>query len=419
MAVPQQVTIKLKENQKVKSDGTPIYYPYGRLITVTRSLYPPGSTQDFYSYTHEWNGTKLKLAEIQDDTGVKIQRINEYGKKVPSVSAYYWKHENGTDGRNPKKALMVEVVEEGGKKYSYYLRNISDPPWFSIYGNSSSDPLDAKELEEKLDQQNCKLNKAVTIDLSYSKSTPGRRYCCPAHSPRGDSGRVSVTVEKVSCTSHISSSLTYYKHEVKAGEWRVAAIKYNDGGGRSSGKRRKRVNIPGLKLPTKDSVKITVHVFYCNGSDPKLIYVEYSGGQDVKGWYRKDTTDGWIKVSGISENITPDELSKTANCSHDDFKQLVTALGCNNYSNCVNSGGSKPETDESLENAEQNTTDQVPDTESETKQSVQGKGPGLSEGAKAGIGVGSTVGGGSAIGFGIWKGPDIMRDIISVLRTLI
>ncbi|AFZ79240.1 hypothetical protein BEWA_020870 [Theileria equi strain WA] len=330
-----QVTIKLS----YKPINDPITYPEdSKLITVTRSFYPTGSTQDFYRYTHKWDG-KYRLAEIQDDTGVKIQRINEYGQNVASVAAYYWKHDKTGPGQKPSKVLLVEVVQKGGKKYSYYAKNAAgySPPWHSVVKDTNETYKD-EFLETYLDEQNCKHSHAVTIDLTKSNSKQGNRYCCPAHSPKGTSGRISVEEVQVRCREH-SGSVSYYKHSVNtSGGVRVAAIKYY-----TVGVKRKRINIPDLNLPTKQSVSVSVFYSDDGGKDPVLIYVESTGGQDVKSWYQKGN-DGSISSNDNEEwtqvglDITLDKLTKPIDCGDSNFIKLVEVLqkaGCSGLQECV------------------------------------------------------------------------------------
>ncbi|EKX72560.1 hypothetical protein BEWA_050280 [Theileria equi strain WA] len=404
----QQVTIKLKENQRVKSNDRSIQYPNTNLITVTRSNYPHGSTQDFYRYTHEWDGTRFKLAEIQDDNNIRIGGIREYNQKVPYVSAYYWTSDTS-------KALIVGVTTTKGDNTptKYYAKSAGKSQWHPLYG--SYQPLDAEDLEQTLDELNCYFNNGVTIDLSYSKSKSGKKYCCPDNT---HTKRVSVFKKTVSCVQHSSSSITYYKHEFTSDRTsKLAAIKYH-----TYPSRRKRVNIPDLNLPTKDSVKVTVYAFYSDSRDLVLIHVESTESSPVTGWYKKPANgsrghdENWTTV-GI--NTTPGDLeNKELDCSNNkNFKELakeLKKLGCYSLQQCtidpehLGQNGVQRE-----EVPAADLSDQVPDTESETKMLLQGNG--LSDGAKVGIGIGSTVGGGAITGLALWKGPALIARLIARL----
>ncbi|AFZ80971.1 hypothetical protein BEWA_003790 [Theileria equi strain WA] len=341
MAVPQ-VIIQLKE--KPGNEKTYDGYPPSRgrtIIRVTKSNYPPGS--DFLKYTHVdsvSNGGRFTLLAVLD--GRKpISVIREYGKEVTSVSAYYWQREKG----GPKKALLVEVVYSGSGGTKYYVRGTGRNQWTLLpvfSGPYTSNKLTNSNLDQLLDDLTCEHHNAVTLNLTFqnSKTHKNGSYCCYKHNHT----RVSVEQKTVSCSIH-SGSAPFFKHEVNyAGKWKVAAIKYYNSGPNTH---RIRINIDGLGLPTKQSVKVTVYVFYSNSSrDPVLIYVD-SSGDKIKGWYQKGTTNGWIKVSGISENITPDKLTKPIDCtSEGDFKKLaeeLKRLGCEGLQECTQETTEKQE----------------------------------------------------------------------------
>ncbi|EKX72292.1 hypothetical protein BEWA_047570 [Theileria equi strain WA] len=286
------VTIDLKEKPPDKDgreektyDGDPLTIT-GMTIIVTRSLYPPsplqGSSQDFYKYEHKDSGEQqFTLKGIQDDTGVVInvkglRSVPEFPKdNVLSVSAYYWKHENG-GSRKPKNVLIVEVVKKGhpNNETKYYVRS------------------------------------SVTINLTKDAYVEGKRYCCYNHIGKG---KVTVIPGLVSCSQqHNSTHITYFKHSINNG-YSLAGIEYNDDGNRSQ---RKKIKIPDIVLPTRQSVK--VYVLYCTGNNPKLIYVDCGVRHAATGWYKNDR---WQKTL----NSVPDP-EKIANCSHNEFNTLVSEL---------------------------------------------------------------------------------------------
>ncbi|AFZ79725.1 hypothetical protein BEWA_025740 [Theileria equi strain WA] len=282
------------------------------------TIYPSGS--GFWKFIHIKNSPGDQSFEVEKvifgDNSKDITR--EIGispnDKITQLSVWYWKGDQGMT--NP---LLVEVLKDG--KYTYTSNKGgggNNLTWQQLpRRDSESYPLQGEALEQELDNLNCYNNNGVTIDLSYSKSTPGRSYCCYKHEhEKRNQGKVTVTVEKVSCTSHISSSLTYYKHEANAGKWKVAAIKYNDSKGD-----RKRITAKDLQFPIYGPASISV--FYCQRK-PVLIHVESNGNPRVKSWYKQRDGDTWEETLNGAPN--PDEID-------DGFKQLVEELrsvGCRN-----------------------------------------------------------------------------------------
>ncbi|EKX73343.1 hypothetical protein BEWA_053990 [Theileria equi strain WA] len=269
----------------------------------------------FTKYAHSvTSGTFTLDGELKDGgrivgfAGTRGQPIH----KVKEVSVYYW-------DQAETKPLLLEVKYGGGTTI-YYVSSGSSNDW--VYHGILQGPA----LEQKLDDLNCQHNSAVTIDLSKTRAKDRHSYCCGGNHNGGAQGsnRVIVKKQEVSCNQqdHISTRLTYYKHEVNTSSGtgiKLAAIKYNDSRGK-----RKRIEIPGFVLPTNDSVK--VYVFYCN-NNPKLVYVESTVQTNVKGWFKNGSGDTWEPFSGINENREPEKIT---NCNNG-FKELVKELqnsGC-------------------------------------------------------------------------------------------
>ncbi|EKX72550.1 hypothetical protein BEWA_050180 [Theileria equi strain WA] len=366
MVAQPQVIINLKENKRANIDthtynGDPL--TSGKLIEVTRSSFPSGSTQDFYKYTHTLQtGGEFKLLAILDG-GKYIQGV-PLNNTVLSVSAYYWRHDSG---RKSAKTLLIGVTTKNGTRY---YKNSGNYQWHL----ASTSQLSDKTLEEKLDELVCQHHNAVTLNITFHNSKAHRNgsYCCYKHEhEKRNQGKVTVTVEKVSCTSHISSSLTYYKHEANAGKWRVAAIYYYDGG------RRRRMNIDSLTLPTKQSGKVTVYaLYYGTNQNPVLIYVDSTGQPNVTGWYKKGTNgsrgndEEWTEVKDLKDKA-PDKLTNPTGCNNENFKQLVKTLrelGCLGLEACA----LEQNRVQREEVPAADLSDQVPDTESETKILLEG-----------------------------------------------
>ncbi|AFZ79702.1 hypothetical protein BEWA_025510 [Theileria equi strain WA] len=338
----KRVIINLSQNKKVNGDtnNTATYYDSAtrRKIKVTKSNYPLGS--DFLKYTHVdsvSNGGQFTLKEVLDDSGKKINTSGLKGvEKVTSVSAYYWKHEVGPD-KKPGNVLIVEVVKKGHPKNEtkYYTKSSGTPKWYPINGRSKPQQLDDNTLREKLDDLNCKRNNAVTIDLTNTHAKPGHSYCCYKHVSEK---RVSVTSNKVSCSTH-NGSAPFFKHEFTSGSGvQLAAIKYY-----GVNTPRKRIAVTDLKLPTKQSVKVAVYAFYSSDYVPVFIYVDSTGTKsNVTGWFQKGNgnsngNEEWTQVKGLN-NITPGDLGKIDCKDNGNFKELVTELtklGCDKLEECT------------------------------------------------------------------------------------
>ncbi|AFZ80389.1 hypothetical protein BEWA_032420 [Theileria equi strain WA] len=261
----------------------------------------------FIRVTHQHkSGDKFTLSGYLQNGG----KIGTRGQSIPGVkevSVFYW------DGV-PTNPVLLEVTFT---TTPFYYARSSGSNWNFIF-QSLSDEL----LETYLDQQNCQHHNAVTLDLSYKDFTGQHRYCCSGNHSDGArvSNRVTVTSMRVSCKEHHQTT-SYYKHEVNTSSGtgiKLAAIKYNSVG------KRKRIEIPGLALPTKQSVKL--YVFYC-GNTPKLIYVE-GESPPINKWFKPNGSDErpWTQIS--LQDIAPDDFK---DCSHGKYDQLMTELqnaGC-------------------------------------------------------------------------------------------
>ncbi|EKX72585.1 hypothetical protein BEWA_050530 [Theileria equi strain WA] len=407
MVAQPQVTIKLgvKPNDKDKNGKTYTGDSTGSksvIIKVTRSFYPldQGSTANFLKYTHEDKDntgriSPFKLKAVKDGTPIPINGIPPNGASIPnvtSVSAYYWKYK-------PKTVLILGVTATGTKsETTYYVKNLlfsGGTKW----AQAGTGNLDDEELENVLDQQNCYFNNAVTMNVYFTKSqiyTSGNnKYCCYYHEGTSGKGRVSVERKTVSCTSHISTRLTVYKHEFTFGDSsRLSGIKYYDGRGQ-----RRRIKITGLVLPTRDSVK--VYVFYCNGKNPVLIYIRSRG--IATGWYKKNDNSSsngkdekWEKVQDWLPNIIPNNFKTT---DHGKFDELVKAL--QKAGGCKKSGICPPDPP-----PQQRQQEASPAEGSPTSDALADGGASIFAGlgiwSISGISSGTLAGAGGLTGFGWW-----------------
>ncbi|AFZ80452.1 hypothetical protein BEWA_033050 [Theileria equi strain WA] len=213
----------------------------------------------------------------------------------------------------------------------------------------------------------------------HNANNDDKKYCCSYHSYNGGK-RISVSKQEVSCTSHNTGSTSFFQHTVNSGSRvRLAAIKYY--GIRTP---RKRINIDSLKLPTKESAKVTVYTFYSLERNPVLIYVDFKGGIATTGWYRKgDSSAGdneeWTEVKDLKDKA-PDKLTNPTGCNSEGFKELADKLkdlGCKGLEQCTAVRTLDPEHlgQNGVQREEvpaADLSDQVPDTESETKILLQG-----------------------------------------------
>ncbi|AFZ80783.1 hypothetical protein BEWA_001900 [Theileria equi strain WA] len=245
---------------------------------------------------------------------------------IEGYSVWYWKK----DG-NMTNPLLVEM-EESDSTYEYHF-NKRNNQWDKLPEHKNSqNPLDSEDLEKVLDDLNCDLNQAVTMDLSFKNSEShtkndgnDNQYCCGYHRDR-----YKVTVSKGSVNAGKGArDIPYYKHELYSGV-KLAKIKYYPNGDNTI---RKRITITGINLPIKGS--LSVYTFYCEDKDPVLIYLDYNEQDSVKGWYKKNKDDikPWIKVLNDLSTKTPDNIK---DCN-DEFNKLVTELKDFNctYNDCV------------------------------------------------------------------------------------
>ncbi|EKX73865.1 hypothetical protein BEWA_039030 [Theileria equi strain WA] len=316
MAEDGGVIIELKENKS--ANGGDHTYQASTIggnnvkITVRKSEEPSGS--DFYRYTHtlQNGGGQFILKEVKDDKNSPIVIPKESDKKVTSVSAYYWKHDNGTNP--PTKVLLVEVAYSGSDGTKYY-KNSEGTQWIET-------SLDGEDIEKKLDELNCYNNGAVTLDLTKDAYGPnGNLPCCEHHK---GSSKVKITPVQVNNHhdhQHVGSdNLTVTKYSITNGK--LAAIKLGDSGKKS---KRKSIILDGSKFPM-DSVE-SVYALYSNGgTDPILIYVDKNPDTQNSGWYKNDdSNDTWTKADELSD-VTPNNFGKLE-CKQ--WNRLVKGLHTN------------------------------------------------------------------------------------------
>ncbi|EKX72331.1 methionyl-tRNA synthetase, putative [Theileria equi strain WA] len=305
----------------------------GKKITVVQSnhnLELPSGANDIYtvdSYKIPPNTKVSRVTYEKKDTDI----TPPYDENISNLRIYKWKGSN--------IPLLVEFVKEGGKG-SVFFENIGKSmphtKWRRIedskdfYDNIGSISTFTENFTKKLNEINCYLNDAVTLDLTktnseaISKKSPSsgnNRYCCTYHEKQNDGkgGNISVNNGPVPFNG---DSIKYYKHEVTSGI-PVAGVYYQDGSDL-----RKRIKIPGLENPRNYSVK--VYSFYCAGNDPKLIYVD-SSVHNVTGWYGKGSDDIWKKaLRGVDD---PDNIKDCQSWTQ--LNDELRERGCKDYGPCT------------------------------------------------------------------------------------
>ncbi|AFZ80035.1 hypothetical protein BEWA_028850 [Theileria equi strain WA] len=396
----QGIIIELKN--KPTADGTEEYpgtSTGGRKIKVSRTPYPTGS--DFYRYTYTLETEQnFTLKEIQDDqTSKKLEGIPET-RGVTSVDAYYWKHENG----GPKTALLVKVVTaagDTGTKYYGNVKNANGNEWIVLRGaGGSQPPLINGDIERTLDDLVCSNYGGVTVDLSkgtseYHGRSSKQPYCCRCHD--GKERKITVTIGGITVDN--VKRAEYYKHTITNPKHKLARIRYYDKGVGPDLKKtndpdkRRRIKPTGLDFTTSDIR--SVYAFNCGGN-PVLIYIEGNEYRGTNRWYKKPTGDSndsgneeWTPVPSL--NITPSNFS-TLTCNQwTALRKELMSAGCTKLEECP--PPPKPP------GPAADLSDQVPDTESETKILLQGTPVAqMAEDAPDGEGSGSGARGGEENG---------------------
>ncbi|AFZ79438.1 hypothetical protein BEWA_022860 [Theileria equi strain WA] len=290
------VTIKLLQKPKGESDPPTTYNgdPTGtKKIRVTRHEELSG----FYKYTHADNtdpGSPLELENIQDENG-NIDISLQGDKKVTSVEAYYWKHENG-GSYTPSKLLLIGITISGHPTKYYAKDNSGGTGWIEQLNG---------DLENVLDQQSCYSNDAVTLDLTKDAYTG--QPCCDGHK---DSSRITVQDVPVNNNhdhdhKHMGSkNLTVKKYSIKHGQ--LAAIKL------PGEKTRRSITFSGQPFPMKGPVEISA-LYSGNNKEPVLIYINDKSDTKNSGWYKSGgNADTWTEAPELSD-VTPENITECAN----------------------------------------------------------------------------------------------------------
>ncbi|AFZ81481.1 Ser/Thr protein phosphatase family member protein [Theileria equi strain WA] len=323
------VTINIKESPDGSAEKVYTVPPYGstgQQVKLTREENPPESGFLMFKHTSP-NGQPFQVQEVKfGATPVPDIGVNS-NDEIEHLAVWYWRETLETM-TNP---LLVEVKRSDGNFIYNYNKGGMETSWTSLplRPKPLTIQLTDKTLETQLDDLNCYLNNAVTLNLTFQNSQTHnnrKKYCCYYHKNTGE-GKVSVTLVTVSCKEKGHKSADCYKHVNTDGS-RVAAIKYDP----TDGTTRNRINLNGHKSPPSVT---TVYAFYKN-HNPKLIYVD---GGAATGWYKKPTSsdkdEQWQKVSTNLDGITPDNLTENMDCENwTKLKEALKEAKCGSYPQC-------------------------------------------------------------------------------------
>ncbi|EKX73813.1 hypothetical protein BEWA_038500 [Theileria equi strain WA] len=297
-------------------DSTPGYKLYGytgERVDLEKSEYPPG----FYMFAHKpHEEDSFTVNEVQYG-GIIREEIKQFGL-INSYSVWYW-----TGDEKLNNPLLVEVLKEDGT-YIYKSSKGGGNSWYNTSRNNSdlTIPLEGEELEEKLDDLNCQLNNAATINLSKN-FVKNRSHSC-----------ANVCVDLRSIRSN-DNSIDYYKYTISDQNYKLAKIKYYIAGNPN----RKRITATELEFPL--DAPVDLYTFYCS-EKPVLIYVSHRGTSsqpNISGWYKKGVLDStlWTKVTDDLPSISPNTFD---NIECINFNKIANALGCvKNCSDGPRNGG--------------------------------------------------------------------------------
>ncbi|AFZ80080.1 hypothetical protein BEWA_029300 [Theileria equi strain WA] len=240
--------------------------------------------------------------------GLEAKKVTDYGNAVGFIAYTHFSKE---------EFKLLKSLGNGEEPYDNYESQ-------------------STEIIHKLDGFACSYRNYVTINLTKG-GTSQISYCCNKHGKTKKDGSAKVRVDQVTirCKDHgESSSLKAYKHSVNQGV-DLAGIRYYDNG--QYGGRRK-INLKKVPFPIQDSP--SAYAFYCNQNTPVLLYLNYNGQNDVKGWYQKDKltnsdngSEEWIKVENL-DKIMPNDLGNLTCKQWSDLKKELDKHGDNGLEEC-------------------------------------------------------------------------------------
>ncbi|EKX73897.1 recombinational repair protein, putative [Theileria equi strain WA] len=288
-------------------------------IDIDKSFFK--TVSDLYtvdSYKIPPNTKVSRVTFNKEDTNI----TPPYDENTSKFRIYKWS--------NSDTLLLVEFVKENGESMWYENLSKNSTDWKILHETVSNVFYDSKKcltenLTKKLNEVNCLLNQAVTIDLTKTNSSGkvNRGYCCTYHT--NGQRRVSVTKNSVQG----ASTIPYFKHEI-GNTSTLAGIKYYENGGATN---RKRISSGLLGLPISGS--LTVYTFYCKGNSPVLIYIHPTTEPSKKGWFKKrNGTNDWERVTSGLPNDIPENIKGCSDGTYDQLVRELGSVGCTDYGTC-------------------------------------------------------------------------------------
>ncbi|EKX73423.1 hypothetical protein BEWA_054800 [Theileria equi strain WA] len=327
MAAQYGVIIDIQKNTDY-GYATKTYGHNGQQVRLDKSEDPLGFIKLTHTSANGRPGIPFTVNKIQygsSDTKDHTAKLGiYYGENIKHLAVWYWFEDGGMN-----KPLLVEVEKEGGTfVYSSNKGDESTIEWSPF--NNNSQPLSGEPLEQELDDLNCQLNEAVTMDLTKKSSkkhasSRNNTYCCGYHE-KNEGGKISVTEDKVFCAQkgHNSSSASYYKHFINSPGFKLAAIKYYNY--RSTNTPRKRITTSRLNFP------ISVYAFYSSKEKPALIYIDDGKQNNIKGWYRSNRhgdEQSWLKSNKQLKGIKPNTFKNLTCQQWTTLREVLKKRGVN------------------------------------------------------------------------------------------
>ncbi|AFZ81180.1 hypothetical protein BEWA_005880 [Theileria equi strain WA] len=349
------VTINIQRSTNGGGQGPDTYTSGGsNQVKLTKEESPQGSGFVKLKHTsaNETSGGPFNVKEVKyGHTTILDIKPDE---PIKSLSVWYY-----FGDKSHNQPLLIEIRDKHGT-YKYHETKGSATSWTSSGGDPQNSPLIGKDLEQKLEYLNCEYHKLVTLNLTESHSQThqhGQPYCCDKHKGTR-TGKVSVTGNKV------ASQIPYVKHHIDNGT-EVSGIKYYLNAGSDD---RKNITLDGSQFPISDVD--SVYVFYCQRK-PVLIHVESNGDPKVNKWLKRGNNDTWTKAPELDGVPDPENIK---DCKDDkNFKELAKTLrklNCESLEKCTRTLDPAHLGQNGVQREEvpaADLSDQVPDTESETK----------------------------------------------------
>ncbi|AFZ79994.1 hypothetical protein BEWA_028440 [Theileria equi strain WA] len=289
---------------------------YKKITRSTSTSSPPNSDYTVQEYNVSGGYTQISRVTYdgRDTTGITLPK--DY--TVSRIRVYSYPGNPGP----PEIPLMLQFIPKGnGESKWFESNNTSGTDWGTVnvtagfYNETGNQPTE--KLTTELDEIACSIGIGVTMDISFRNSVQDashkNRYCCRYHSD--DMQKISVEKKIIQVNDR---TMDCYRHQTNYGTT-LSGIKYYENSNTNAD--RKRIKLGDLTFPIKDSVKI--YALYCGGN-PALIYLDYDGQLNVKGWYKRTPGDSqlWNNLTSELPDQTPDNIKKCG----DEYNKLVTVL---------------------------------------------------------------------------------------------